>query len=230
MFRWLKRGSRDGDTAQRDVYVVYSKSHEKMVKQYLAPSLGPHFRLHRERFDQLCRKAEFRTEGWQEAVKTKIAFLCKLLEKQTEAFWFLDADVQVFDGFREATEKELQESADLYLQRDVHELCSGVMLVRPSAAMLQFFQIVLREFDRFPGDQLAINTILKEQPDLIRVRVLPDTFWNYGMLDGSVWDGKKPFEVPEGMVVHHANWTYGPRRKLELLDMVRSQMARRKRT
>jgi hypothetical protein len=42
-------------------------------------------------------------------------------------------------------------------------------------------------------------------------------------LDGREWNGEEPFEVPDDIVIHHANYTRGIDRKFQLLDMVKEK-------
>ena len=42
-------------------------------------------------------------------------------------------------------------------------------------------------------------------------------------LQGREWDGDESFDVPDDIVLHHANYTRGIDNKFKLLDLVKQQ-------
>ncbi len=58
---------------------------------------------------------------------------------------------------------------------------------------------------------------------------LPVTFFGGGTLTGKCWNPGDSLLVPEGIVLHHANWTVGVERKISQLKYVRDIVENRKR-
>jgi nucleotide-diphospho-sugar transferase len=56
----------------------------------------------------------------------------------------------------------------------------------------------------------------------IKWRYLPVEFFCGGTLNGMEWNQGTPLQLPQNIIMHHANWTIGVDNKIKQLDYVRS--------
>jgi hypothetical protein len=130
-------------------------------------------------------------------------------------FIFSDADVQFFADPVERLLLELGD-ADIACQDDINQLCSGFFICRANDRTLAMFNSMRHNYDL--EDQATLNAHIS----MVKSVRLSHAFFNVAHSIGTVWNGQD-FDIPEDILVHHANWVVGVENKVKLLDLVRSK-------
>jgi hypothetical protein len=174
--------------------------------------------------------------------------LLDAIEENTDrVFIYSDVDVQFFaptepiiDGVMDGYDVACQLDAPLTMGRDVHpdfsgHLCAGFLVCRANERTHALWRDIVRYVEDRPGrhDQHALNELLngltgKEIGNAygVRWRYLPESFFGPGPQLGRTWEPGQPVKVPQGTVMHHANWTIGVANKLAQLRAVREIVRR----
>jgi len=127
---------------------------------------------------------------------------------------------------------------DIVCQADDREglLCTGFFVARGTDALRGLWQCVRDRAIVDGRDQLAFNELVREDARsarrrTVRAGTLPREFFGAGCglrqpegYDSErrfhLWEPGVELDVPEDVVVHHANWTVGVDRKLAQLELV----------
>lgn len=156
---------------------------------------------------------------WGRAEKARDAFINAPQTMQV----FCGCDMRFLHGARTAL-LEYVTPGHIWCSADsLTVACCDFMAFLPSQAVSDFFAQAARHCERygFADDQVATND------DKFRLRamlrLLPKIFWTHGIAENSpgVWDGADIAVLPpapNGMVMHHANFTIGAENKMRLLD------------
>jgi GR25 family glycosyltransferase involved in LPS biosynthesis len=166
----------------------------------------------------------YKTPGWLSAMKQKLELIYECLcdaDDEDEIFMYSDLDIQFFAPFRSYIE-ELLMTNDIVFQNDCPEYCTGFFACKKTDAVKDLFKtaITLLKY-KSECDQTVINEVIHVFPSIVKY-VLPNEFFTVGMHGGKVWDGEE-FEIPENIIMHHANWTVGIDNKIKLLEQVRAK-------
>jgi hypothetical protein len=169
----------------------------------------------------------YRTPGWLSAQKQKLELIYECLcdtDDEDEIFMYSDLDIQFFAPFRSYIE-ELLMTNDIVFQNDCPDYpvyCMGFFACKKTDAIKDLFKtaITLLKY-KSECDQTVINEVIHAFPSIVKY-VLPNEFFTVGMHGGKVWDGEE-FEIPENIIMHHANWTVGIDNKIKLLKQVRAK-------
>lgn len=107
-------------------------------------------------------------------------------------------------------------------------VCSDVIFVRLDKITFRFFDawISVCELGGYSDDQIALNAV-KSMMNSDDFGILPETYWTAGLrgLTRCPWEpGDFVPEPPEGIIMHHANFTVGVANKLALLDAVKAKI------
>jgi hypothetical protein len=99
--------------------------------------------------------------------------------------------------------------------------CAGFFVCRAGPATLHLWQRVRAHMieRRVSSDQAALNDVADTCG--LRWAYLPSTFFGGGALTGKAWTPTESLPVPDGIVMHHANWTTGIPDKIAQLQYVR---------
>ena len=225
-------------------YTLFTDSHKKFLTDYFLPTFP--FRseieltiLHRQ---QHCKTATFETLGWKDTMKDKAECFYENIKKcnDDEIFMFIDPDIQFFGDFYNDIVERIK-NVDILWQNDViGGVNTGFFAVRNNSKTRSFFKTLLGnlESDNFSQEQVLAYYILREYGanDSINVKweFLPDEYWTYGHiaatfnkagtgLKGSWTEDTEDFEIPDNMIIHHANWTAGIENKIKLLNIVKNK-------
>ena len=75
------------------------------------------------------------------------------------------------------------------------------------------------------SDQISLNQCInrrsKKNPYNVTWDYLPDIFFGGGTFTGCEWTPGKRLTIPQGIVMHHANWTKGISNKIAQLLYVK---------
>jgi len=205
----------------------YSDSHFEMYAGYFLPSYQEHLSHHQliaKRIDQLSPSGEYEAEGFDLTMLEKIDFIIENIDLSGEPFIYSDCDVQFFGE----VSHDLQDN-DILFQNDylARNYCAGFFIAKQNQAVLDFFVRVKKTFiatmNGVIHDQNIINDLLRNGYP-IKADMLPaNKYWTAAFAtDGALWNGQQ-IEVPESIVMHHANFTIGIENKIALLEQVKNK-------
>jgi hypothetical protein len=210
------------------LYTYYSASHHVLFERYFLPSLptGDDLELEVNRIRQFG-DGNYMTRGWRETMREKVGIILGALDRDERFIW-ADCDVQFFGPIAAVLTEELGDH-ELACQNDSGGmLCAGLFMCRSTANMRRLFRTIYDEMTADSSeedDQQRLN----RHAHACRCKFLSGRFWTVGVhLNGpgrplTRWHGQD-FEVPEGILAHHANWTVGVENKIRLLDLVQRKV------
>ncbi len=218
------------------LYTTYSESHERLYRDWFLATLQDDFEIMARRLDQSCESAEFYEKGWVKTVLNKIPLILEAIDSGPENSFFIfsDVDIQFFSPIQGEIRKLLSEqpSVDIFFQQDAIKdpsgkpnLCTGFFVCKANAKTRLFWTMVgarMREKER--GDQDSANYIWKAKlVQSLRLAFLPVSFWatNSAMTSPTRWEPGLYLEMPEGILLHHANWTVGVSNKIAQLEYIK---------
>jgi len=204
------------------VYTYYTESHKNMFDNYFSKTIED---LEIKAFigEQECKSGEYYSTGWKTTTMKKVdVFINAVKENMGDIFVFSDVDIQFFGPIKDSLLQELGDF-DIAIQNDYNGgLCSGFFICRGNERTLNMFESMKNNGHLYAEDQYALNMNLH----LCKVTVLSTRFWTFGQFGGQ-WKGQI-FDIPENILMHHANWTEGINNKIKLLDIVREKYNLRK--
>jgi len=163
----------------------------------------------------------FKQPGFCETVTRKAWAIHTQLGKMVDGdiLVFSDCDVQFFGPFMAEIEENL-ESVDVTGQADKrgHQVCAGFVAMSVNESTTALWELAALDTHKYPDkeqDQTALNSHLKNMSH----NVLSDRYWTVGKIKLAYWDGYD-FDIPDDIIMHHANFAVGMDRKLELMDKV----------
>ena len=203
------------------MYSICTKEFRVLEKHFFN-TLKDDWEMHIEFFP---RGGSFQTDEWYAITRRKIQILINAISSNWgHVIVWCDLDIQFFKSCSNTIHQCL-ENKDIAFQCESFEafekcldckINSGFMAIRCNESALSFFGKILKiDFSRLPyGDQSAINTILLQEPELIRWTVFPDKVW--AMSQGG-WP-------PEDIILHHANCAATPEEKLKQFKAIRRRL------
>ncbi len=181
---------------------------------------------------QLSSSGEYASPGFAQTMTEKLKFILASWEEfaDGEVFVFADADVQFFGDIFGDIRANFSTETDIAFQDDVCRFCAGFMVIRKNGrtrALLERAALLAPKHPEY--DQGALNDLIRTE-NLVSVSLLPRNkyFTVAATIGCKVWEGER-FEVPQEILMHHANWVIGVDRKLQLMDYVQSVVARQAR-
>lgn len=200
-----------------NLYTIHSESHREMALNYLLPSIPDSIQCYsRYVAHQHCESGSFYNNGWTDACYEKVVFFRDIcLKEMGNIFIFSDADVQLFGDPTEQLLLELGHN-DIACQDDINQFCSGFFVCRANDKTLAMFDAMLSNY--ILEDQATLNRHL----GMVNAIKLSHVFFNVAHSIQTVWDGQD-FEIPNDILVHHANWTVGVENKIKLMDLVKAK-------
>ena len=147
----------------------------------------------------------------------------KLLEDKIDV-WYLDVDTVVLKNLIPIyLDLKKKNNHDICFQTDLNMPCTGCMLLFATEKTQNFVKTVIQHRTNQTNDQILVNAILKEFPDLIRY--IQFSYFNFP--NGVMFFGNDFVNVPEYLVelkneymnshketcLVHANWMVGDETK-----------------
>jgi Nucleotide-diphospho-sugar transferase len=210
------------------IYTHFSDSHSEMYERYFKPSLRNLYTKEQVGIS-VCKHAQttasgmFMSQGWLEAMDIKLdVILTAINENKNSWFIFADCDVQFLRPFLDDIETELT-PVDIVCQNDCDSLCAGFFACKGNDRTHTLFSTIKRDFRYMVNDQVALN----EFKNLVNYKLLDKqkyfTIGNtFNNVDGTHnWDNATSIEVPDTILVHHANYVKGTENKLKLLEQIK---------
>jgi hypothetical protein len=222
------------------IYTTFSESHKPLFEKYFLPSYkeqnkGKDFSLYVSEMDQISENGSYSTVGFRESTSDKLKVIIQAIsDNMGERIIYCDPDIQFFNGFKEDILKynTLQPEVDIFCQCDTPRcpenviLCTGFMVLTCTQKLKTVFENALTHIDKFEHDQYAFNYFAKKA---LNWRILPEEkYYTIAYNTGNVvWNGEEYNNIPDGIIMHHANWTVGVNNKLKLLEYIKSELSRK---
>jgi len=216
------------------ILTFYSESHKEIYNNFFTPSyekyLTKKFNLISEFIPQVCKTGDFASEGFDLAMLKKVEIiLSNINTKEDGKFVFSDCDVQFFGDIDIDCN-----DYDIFFQKDYFDdaRCAGFFICKQNKKVKTFFELVYKNLkDSLNGkidDQYIINKLINNQSDIKHSFLPTEKYWTIGnYTKGKVWDCSE-FEVPNSIVMHHANFTIGTKNKIELMSKVKDKIYKSK--
>lgn len=206
-----------------NVYTFYTDSHKEifdLFEEYFYKNSDTKLKLIVSRFEQECPSATHKEHGWSTTMKRKVECILNALQETPENEWFVytDCDILLFQGWMNVLNSN-NSNFDIIIQNDFISLCAGFFFCKSNNKTKQLWQDVYNSVERFGEDQTALNFFLKQSKTL-KIAILPESYFTYGLLNKSVWQGTETFEIPSNIKMFHANWTEGTNNKIKLMKLV----------
>ena len=218
------------------LYTTYSESHAKIFEQWFVPSLkstNPNIDLRYYVYEQVCPSARFMSNGWKQTMIIKNELIVYSLDKAEEGEIIIqsDADVQFFKDIEKNLDLDLFIDNDIVCQKDGdgscgEPFCYGFMLIKNNSktrAMFNYILEVMKTIEDHPRaitDQQLLNKIYKEFD--VSIFGYDPSYFSICMSNHCrVWNGEELVNIPDNLILHHANWTVGVDNKIKLFDMVK---------
>jgi hypothetical protein len=219
------------------LYALYTPSHEILKDVFFLPSIKDDFEIILEFAQQTCESATFMNSGWTKTTLAKVDLIIRAIEEnKDDIFIFSDVDIQFFGPIEELI-MQLMENKDIVMQKNNPEgvLCTGFFACRANEKTLQLWKDVKKHMQdhKQDSDQISFNKCIKRKsktnPYGVAWAYLPDIFFGAGTLiayPGYLWKPGMELPIPDGILMHHANWTRGIKNKIAQLEYVQQYVER----
>lgn len=210
------------------MYVQYTDSHEKMMRDYFLPSIKDDFELIIEKHNQRSKTGHYGSPGYNDTMIDKVNLILRAIkENWGKIFIFSDVDIQFFKKCEDDILKNIN-GKEIIFQCGIlnRSICAGFFACKASAKTKKLFENVLLFLKQNPQihDQGALTILLIHNKYPINWGYLPVEYWNPGIINGKRWDylTHKSFDLPNNIIMHHACYCVGIDNKLKQLEIVRS--------
>jgi hypothetical protein len=204
------------------LYSLWTPSHRVLKEKYFEPTLPADVELHL-RYVESEGAGFIQDESWRRAIIWKVELIIEATARH-DVFAYSDIDVQFFGSFEEWFHRALARH-DLVFQADAPgpALCAGFFFCRSTETTRRFWRLVLEQIrvtEAREDDQTVARRLVNQMRDL-RHTCLPPVFYGGGTFTARVWSPGDPLLLPDGLLMHHANFTLGVANKVKQLDYVR---------
>jgi len=204
------------------MYTLYTTSHKQLFTNWFSKTLDKNdYELVEKNLGDMG-EGRFKDMGWSASIKEKIKLIIQAIEEnQEKVFVFSDVDIQFFGPTKELLLKSIK-NKDIICARDGWDMClnSGFFACVGNAKTLRLWNEIERFFNANPQctDQTGlIHVIHKKKVKGLKVGVLPLTFY----CPKTPWSPGIKIDVPQKVVMHHANWTEDVESKIDQLVSIR---------
>jgi len=211
------------------LYALYTPSHAILKDNYFLPSIKDDFEIILQEAEQTCPSTHFMSQGWTQTTIKKVDLIIKAIhDNWGSIFIFSDVDIQFFRPIT-PTILTLIKDYDLIIQKNNPDgvLCSGFFVCRANQKTLNLWMDVKKTMEKNNtlSDQISLNRCIKRHHKKnaynIRWQYLPNTFFGAGTCTGKQWKRGDKLPIPNGIFMHHANWTKGIKNKIAQLEYVK---------
>lgn len=215
------------------VVTLLTPTHRRFLEQYFLPSFphDPRMDLIIKFKEQHCKTAEFESDGWWLTMKDKADCFYETLTSlaEGEKFIFADVDIQFFGNFYDDL-IDASKDVDIAFQNDIGGgVNTGFFIAQNNENTRMLFKAVQKYLKKYSNEQKAMTDFCFNHRQYYELRNLkwtmldPNKYWTYGVFKKH-YTGDNNFDVPEGMLMHHANWTEKFELKFDLLDEVKRKL------
>ncbi len=218
---------------------MYTESHRVFKDNWFLPSLKDDYEVDMSFCEE--QGGAYMEESWCRAVTFKVETIVRGIKNNWgEIFLYSDVDIQFFRPTKALLLSAI-EGFDIVCQRDDPSgvLCAGFWVARANHRVLRLWENVRRSIYDVRDDQKLMNLslrmrrrrkllyVLRNLTGCCRYAYLPDIFYGGGTITGKHWVEGMPLPVPEGIVMHHANYVEGIGRKIAQLEYVKNIVGNR---
>lgn len=212
------------------IHTIVTASHVSLFDRFSRNCMENGLRCIAFSGDQHSKSGLFDTEGFRDTMADKLKMVLGILSAMDdgELFVYSDCDVQFFGRVHNDLENiaNIQPKADLWFQHDGNgEFCAGFFMARNTNFARSILKESLEIINNYRDDQPAINYVLNKGrfDGKSGFELLPERYWTYGAKYG-LWKNQTDFEVPNDIIMHHANWCVGIDTKHVILDLVKNKV------
>lgn len=131
---------------------------------------------------------------------------------------------EVMRNFWKVAKNQVHECMENWADQEIADFLLGIT---PRRHMLIQY-IRSRQFWRESNEKARIlagclSIFFRQRCTTVSYGLLPDTFY----LPGALWGPGQPLSIPQGICLHHANWTAGIQNKIAQLEYVKRVVADR---
>lgn len=198
----------------------YTKTHEKMLRDFLLPSITEDFKLIEGNGEQKSQDGSYFSKGFSESTKDKIVFLYNVLleSEENEVMLFSDVDIIFLKPIKDYLNGYLD--YDMVFQKGYGGLNTGFFLLKNKEEVRNLLKNVINNCHFYHDDQIALNDIIQKYTT-IKYTNFDDKILSPAAIIGlKVWGGEE-LKIPEDTLVFHACWCAGVDNKIKLLNYVR---------
>lgn len=206
------------------IYTFYTDTHKKILDEYFLPSFektNKDLDLIVRKFDQKCPTGEYESDAWNEAMIDKVDYILESIEETWgHIFIHSDCDVQFFAPIKDDLIDQLSNSDIAAQANRPNQLCCGFFICRSNKKTKTLFKNVRHQITKTYNDQQATNDLVHKYASY---RLLNEKYYSVWRSIGlRRWEGDKLIEIPQNILMHHANWTFGINNKIELMKQVKA--------
>lgn len=217
------------------LYAIYSAYLKPLKDEWFLPSLKDDFELRMTEAKE--HGGPYRSEGFARAVMEKTDCIISAIRENTgSCFVYSDVDIQFFRPVAGLLRDAIA-GLDIVCQRDAppptDTMCSGFFVMQANKKSLSFWQRVRTEAGKDGRDQRVFNAMIRKRTartfwrPALQYGYLPTCFFGGGTLTGKQWVPGMTLQVPQDIVLHHANYTVGIDNKIAQLQHVRAAVEAR---
>lgn len=206
------------------LYTCYSESHRVLFNNYFCPSLPTEIEIDATHVQQIG-DGNYMNSGWKLSTMEKIKIMLRAVN-ENEYFIWSDCDVIFFGPITDILLSELGDH-ELACQNESRGIYgSGFFICKSTVNTRKLFDnmlnIMVQSNDLNDDDEKCLNRLVQN----CRSKFLSDLFWNVGLFFENngypiiTWSNQD-FQIPQDIVVFHANWTVGVENKIRLLELVK---------
>lgn len=228
------------------IITFYSDSHKSLYDIFIKSfndNLSSKHTLLTKKINQISPSGEYNSKGFDLAMVEKIIWIIDNIDiNDSSPMVFTDCDVQFFRDL----EFDISEH-DILFQHDYQNnfnyswfpgetnklgqypnYCAGFFICRQSEKVKKFFQDVkdnlIKNLNGTLHDQTMMNKMINDGYDLNHGILDSNLYWTVGFsTNGEVWNGQD-INVPNSIIMHHANFTIGINNKTKLMSLVRDKI------
>ncbi len=214
------------------MYAIYTPTHQTFVENWFLPSIKDDYEVILEKHDQLSSTGAFAKEGWRETMLFKIDVVIRgIRENWNKIFIHSDVDIQFFKPTKEII-VALMHDKDMAIQLNNPkngEMCAGFFACRGNQKNLDLWLEIRRRLT--DKKYLEKNPKTHDQAELNRLVRNENVYhlkWDYLPIEfycpRGGWNPGRALDIPNNLIMHHANWTIGIKNKLSQLEYVKSHV------
>lgn len=208
------------------VYTFLTESHKIFLNQFISTfPFEDGLDLEIKFLPQECDSGSYHSKGWGRTMKRKVEYIIDALNNTKDDSFMIhsDIDIQFFGKIKSDLETIMnKENKDIFFQNDGHQVCMGFFICKKNKNILNLFTNVLNDLENHMDDQFAVNHFLRKND--INYGILPERYFTIGIRN-SLWSGEDiKFNIPDNIIMHHANFTVGIENKINLLKKIKTQI------
>ena len=206
-------------------YTCFSSTHQVIYEKHFLPSFNKYLEqnceLHARKLNYYV--GSFGEKAFNEAGRVILQETINILRENIGKKIILSGcDFRFYRDFIPEIEQALH-TFDLVGINDIYgPICGDFSAFIVTEKILKLYEWVLENDVRYINEQWTFNAGIKIIE--IKAKILPNSFWTYGIQKGSPWEDGDEVYPPQNIALHHANFTIGAENKMKLLDAVQNKV------